>query len=156
MSHQRAGESRGQSAGFLANDPPGRARNRTMNTEHINFRFARASAVTGLLLVIALLLAACTAPIGADRVSTRLVYSLAAANALRTGEFSAPTIAVLHRFSLDDLAARHPDQAVGRLHEKALANGERDLLFALAELSYVAGDEIRRSLKPWDPRDARD
>ena len=30
------------------------------------------------------------------------------------------------------------------------------MLFALAELSYVAGDHIRRSVKPWDPRDARD
>jgi len=30
------------------------------------------------------------------------------------------------------------------------------LLFALAELSYVAGEHIRGSLKPWDPRDARD
>ena len=43
-----------------------------------------------------------------------------------------------------------------QLHQKALATGERDLLFALAEMSYVAGDHIRRSVKPWDPRDARD
>ena len=37
-----------------------------------------------------------------------------------------------------------------------MATGGRGLLFALAEMSYVAGDHIRRSLKPWDPRDARD
>src|SRR5262249_21257882 len=45
---------------------------------------------------------------------------------------------------------------VRHLHEKALVTGHRDLLFALAEMSYVAGDQIRRSVKPWDPRDARD
>jgi pimeloyl-ACP methyl ester carboxylesterase len=37
-----------------------------------------------------------------------------------------------------------------------LANGERGLLFALAELSYAAGEHIRRSVKPWDARNARD
>jgi hypothetical protein len=45
---------------------------------------------------------------------------------------------------------------VRKLHEKAPATGERDLLFARAELSHVAGDRIGRSLKRWDTRDARD
>jgi pimeloyl-ACP methyl ester carboxylesterase len=78
------------------------------------------------------------------------------ANALRTGKPGADTVQVLHRFGLDQLAAKQPDEAVRQLHQKALATGERDLLFALAELSYVAGDHIRRSVKPWEPRDARD
>ena len=72
------------------------------------------------------------------------------------GKPSAATVSILHRFDLDRLAARQPDEAVRQLHEKALATGERDLLFALSELSYVAGDQIRRSVKPWDLRDARD
>ena len=38
----------------------------------------------------------------------------------------------------------------------ALKTGARIPLFALAELSYVAGDHIRHSIKPWDPRDPRD
>ena len=106
--------------------------------------------------LLALLLAGCTAPIGADRVTTRQAYAQVEANALRTGKPSAATVSVLHRYDLDGLAARHPDQAVHRLHQQALATGDRDLLFALAELSYVAGDHIARSLKSWDPRDARD
>src|SRR5262245_18879568 len=57
---------------------------------------------------------------------------------------------------MDRLAASQPDEAVRQLHQKALASGDRDLLFALAELSFVAGEDIRRSLKPWDPRDARE
>jgi pimeloyl-ACP methyl ester carboxylesterase len=103
-----------------------------------------------------LLLAGCVAPIGADRVTTRQAYAQVEANALRTGKPSADTVAILHRYDLDRLAARQPDEAVRQLHEKALATGERHLLFALAELSYVAGEQIRRSVKPWDPRDARD
>jgi hypothetical protein len=108
------------------------------------------------LALAALLLAGCVAPIGADRVSTRLAYDQVDANALRTGKPSAATASLLHRYELDPLAARHPDQAVRLLHQKALDTGDRDLLFALAELSCVAGEDIRRSVMPWDPRDARD
>ncbi len=108
------------------------------------------------LAVAVTLLAGCTAPIGADRVTTRQAYTQVEANALRTGKPSANTVAILHRYGLDLLAAEQPDQAVGQLHQKALTTGERDILFALAELSYVAAGHIQRSVKPWDPRDARD
>jgi len=109
-----------------------------------------------LTAALGILLAGCAAPIGADRVTTRQAYAQVEGNALRTGEPSADTASILHRFSLDELAVRHPDEAVRQLHAKAVATGERDLLFALAEMSYVAGDHIRGSVKPWDPRDARD
>ena len=109
-----------------------------------------------LAAALALTSAGCRAPIGADLVSTRQAYAQVDANALRTGTPSAETVSILHRHGLDDVAARQPDEAVRQLHPKALAAGERDLLFALAELSYVAGDQIRRSVKPWDPRDARE
>ena len=104
----------------------------------------------------ALLLGGCAAPIGADRVTTRQAYAQVDANALRTGKPSGETVSVLHRYDLDRLAAGHPDEAVRQLHQIAVANSERDLLFALAELSYAAGEQIRHSVKPWDPRDARD
>ncbi|NJN05247.1 MAG: hypothetical protein HC814_00925 [Rhodobacteraceae bacterium] len=112
-------------------------------------------AATGLALA-AILIAGCASPIGADRVTTRQAYDQVDASALGTGKPSAKTKEVLHRYSLDQLVVRHPDEAVRQLHEKAVATGERDLLFALAEISYVAGDHIRRSVKPWDQRDARD
>jgi pimeloyl-ACP methyl ester carboxylesterase len=112
-------------------------------------------AVSGSVLAI-LLLAGCVAPIGADRVSTRQAYAQVDANALGTGKPSATTVAMLHRYDLDRLAADQPDEAVRQLHHRALATGERDLLFALAELSYVAGDRIRHEVKPWDSRDRRD
>lgn len=120
----------------------------------------RPSGVSGLrLLAVSLglgLLTSCTSPIGADHVTTRQAYAQVEANALSTGKPGGQTVSVLHRFNLDELAASQPDEAVRQLHEKAVATGERDLLYALAELSYAAGDHIQRSLKPWDPRDARD
>lgn len=105
---------------------------------------------------LGLWLGGCAAPIGADRVTTSQAYAQVQANALRNGGPGADTALILHRYELDRLAARHPDEAVRQLHAKALATGERDLLFALAELSYAAADHIRRHVKPWDPRDARD
>jgi len=107
-------------------------------------------------VALALLVIGCRAPIGADRVSTGVAYQQVAANALDTSTPSADTLSVLHRYGLSELAKKHPDEAVVRLHEKAVGSQDRNLLFALAELSYAAGDHVARSVQPWDPRDARD
>lgn len=113
--------------------------------------------LAGIFVVLAAsLLGGCVAPIGADRVSPRQAYAQVEGSALRTGKPSADTVSILHRYDLDLLAADRPDVAVRQLHERAVAAGERDLLFALSELSFAAGEHIRRSVKPWDPRDARD
>jgi pimeloyl-ACP methyl ester carboxylesterase len=112
--------------------------------------------VSFLVVGLGLIATGCVAPIGADRVTTRQAYAQVSANALRTGKPSARTATLLHRYELDRLADRHADEAVRQLQVRAAASGERDLLFALSELSYVAGEQIRRSVKPWDPRDARD
>jgi pimeloyl-ACP methyl ester carboxylesterase len=119
--------------------------------------FVRRTSVAGFALALAALpFAGCVAPIGADRVTTQQAYAQVDENALRTGKPSASTASILHRYDLDRLAATQPDQAVCQLHQLAAGTGERDLLFALAELSYAAGEQIRHSVKPWDPRDARD
>lgn len=108
------------------------------------------------LALIVAVFSGCQAPIGADRVSPRAAYKQVAINALRTGQSSSDTLSVLHRYGLNELAKAHPDEAVVRLHEKAVASRDRTLLFALAELSYAAGNHISGSVQPWDPRDARD
>jgi pimeloyl-ACP methyl ester carboxylesterase len=104
----------------------------------------------------AVLLAGCVNPVGADRVSTQAAYAQVDANALRTSKPSAETISLLHRYQLEEVAERHPDEAVKALHQRALSTNERDLLFALAEMSYRAGDEIRHSMKSYDRQIARD
>ena len=107
-------------------------------------------------LALALLAGCASRPIGADQVSPRLAYAQVTADAVSSAKPSAATISLLHRYDLDRLAADDAPKALLTLHEKALATGERDLLFALAELSYTAGEQVRRSLKAWEKRDARD
>ena len=105
---------------------------------------------------LALMEGCASRPIGADQVSTRLAYAQVTAGAVNTAKPSSATVSLLHRYDLDRLAAYDAPKAVLTLHEKALATGERDLLFALAELSYTAGEQVRHSLKAWDRRHARD
>lgn len=136
---------------------PSRTRRFGANVAPPNSRFSfRQDLVIIGSCLVTLLLTGCVAPIGADRVTTQQAYAQVEANALLTGKPSGTTVAILHRYNLDRTAADQPDEAVHQLHQKAVATGERDLLFALAELSYVAGEHIRREVKPWDPRDPRD
>lgn len=109
-----------------------------------------------ILALSVLLLGGCRSPIGVTPASTRQAYAQVQANALSKGHPSSDTAGILHRYGLDRLAASHPDEAVRQLHQKVLDTGDRDLLFALAELSYLAGDHLRHNVKPWDQRDARD
>jgi pimeloyl-ACP methyl ester carboxylesterase len=89
-------------------------------------------------------------------VTTRLAYDQVDANALRTGKPSQGTLTLLHQYDLDEVAGADPEDAVRQLHQKALDCGDRDLLFALSEMSYIAAQQISRSVKPWDVRDPRD
>jgi pimeloyl-ACP methyl ester carboxylesterase len=125
--------------------------------KHRPFPFTATVNSAALILAVAVLASGCAGmPVGANRVSTRAAYKQIEANALNSDTPSADTVSLLHRYDLDKLAVRRADEAVRELHKRAVATGNRDLLFALAELSYVAGEQIRGSLKPWDPRDARD
>src|SRR5262245_58494648 len=109
------------------------------------------------LLISLTLLAGCAGPpIGAERVSARASYAQIEKNVLSGGKPSSYTAAVLHRYDLGGLAVYQPDKAVSELYNRTLATGDRELLFALAETSYLAAEEINRSLKPWDQRDARE
>ena len=110
-----------------------------------------ASAACALLLITG-----CTTPLGADRVSSRLAYAQVEKNAISGGVPSADAAWIIHRYGLTLLAKEQPDEAVRQLHEQALKTRDRDILYALAELSFVAGDFVNRSVKPWEPRDARD
>jgi pimeloyl-ACP methyl ester carboxylesterase len=109
-----------------------------------------------LAVLLGLLTGGCQAPIGAEKVTTTQAYAQIQATALRTGKPSARTVAILHQYDLDRLSVRQPDEVVRQLHPMAVATGDRDLLFVLSEMSYVAAEQIRRSVKSWDQRDERD
>ncbi len=104
----------------------------------------------------ALLLAGCATPIGADRVSSREAYTQVEKNALSAGVPSADAAWIINRYGLAKLARERPDEAVRQLHAYALSTRDRDVLYALAELSFVAGDFVGQSVQPWDRRDPRD
>jgi pimeloyl-ACP methyl ester carboxylesterase len=113
----------------------------------------------GWCLAIGLVLAGwgtgCRAPIGADRTSTRMAYKALTESAIKR-ELSDASRLVLHRYDLTHAFARDPEAVLKQLHELAIEDTRRDLLFALAELNYLRGEQLQRSVKPWEPRQAAD
>jgi pimeloyl-ACP methyl ester carboxylesterase len=105
--------------------------------------------------LLTLLLAGCTTPIGATKTSMRVAYRQANASAVE-GEASRASRLVLHRFDLDKQFASHPADALKFLHERACQDDRRDLVFALAELSYLHAYRLDHSMKAWEPKNARD
>jgi pimeloyl-ACP methyl ester carboxylesterase len=108
------------------------------------------------LVAVTLLETGCVAPIGADRVATQEAYKQVQANALSSSKPSPMTLEIVHRYGLDETIDRNPDEAVRQLHGKALETGERSLVYALSELSFLAGDYYRRRADRDQPHDASD
>jgi pimeloyl-ACP methyl ester carboxylesterase len=119
-------------------------------------RLGRRSFVTTSILIIAIALVGCTSPIGADKTATVLVYRQTHENALSSSDPSRETLSVLNRFDQVEQFSKEPDLTLQLIHRKAIDSKERGLLFALAELNYISGERIRRSVKAWERRDARD
>ena len=91
-----------------------------------------------LLLII---VTGCAAPIGVDHVGMDRAYEQITATTLTGAQLSDDTRLVLARYGLDQLARRSPDLAVAKLHERACRETRRDVLFALAEISYAAAQQ---------------
>jgi len=98
----------------------------------------------------------CVAPIGADKTTPAQAYRQTHDNPINRAVPGRETHSVLHRFEQQDCFEKSPDETLLLIHQKAAESRERGLLFALAELHYLAGERLRRSVKPWEPRDARD
>jgi pimeloyl-ACP methyl ester carboxylesterase len=110
-------------------------------------------AVLGLLLLAT---GCTTATMGANRAAPRVVFQQVHGNMLSSGEPSSETRAVLHRFDQEKQFKNAPDETLKLLHRKAVESGEHELLYALSELNFIEGERLRRTIKPWEPRDARD
>jgi len=88
---------------------------------------------------------ACAAPVQAIRVDPKVVHGDLAQSAVTTGDPSLPTRNVLFELGLFDRFAEHPEAALADLHKAMVASGgEPDLLFALAELSFLRGESAKR------------
>jgi pimeloyl-ACP methyl ester carboxylesterase len=93
-----------------------------------------------ILAALALALAACASPVGTTRVDPTIVQRDLARSAVSTGEPSWPTRNVLFERGLFEAYAERPETALAELHKTMVASGgDPDLLFALAELSYLHG-----------------
>jgi pimeloyl-ACP methyl ester carboxylesterase len=92
-----------------------------------------------LLLGGALLLAftACRTPIGVQKVGYESVYRDLRANALDQGVPSDLTEDMLQFLDLTDAFAKDPEKALSTLHARAVQEGRRSVVFALAELHYL-------------------
>jgi len=103
-----------------------------------------------------LVLAGCTTPIGATKVGPRQAYEHLNRNALNADEPSEDALRVLNRYDLRKAFDKNPDPTLAKLQGIACTDYRRDVLYALAELSYLNADRISHSVKPGVARHARD
>lgn len=94
------------------------------------------------VLLLALFLAGCAGPVGVTRISPTDSYIRSTANPLSQGEISNTVAAVLHRYNRLEVYKNDPVGTIQYLHERSQSDERRDLLFALAELSYRHGETL--------------
>ena len=93
-----------------------------------------------LLGGLCLALTACAGPVGTARVDPKTVLGNLGRSAVTTGEPSLPTRNVLFEHGLFEAVDQRPEAAIAELHRAMVAShGNQDLLFALAELSFLHG-----------------
>ena len=99
-------------------------------------------------LILLLVCAGCATPVGVRSITPRAAYQDALANPLSDAVLSDETKVVLDRFDLQRTFKRDPAAAIARLHEKALCDDRRDILYALAEICYLHGDSSGAAFFP--------
>ena len=109
---------------------------------------------SGGWLVMLLVLAGCTTPIGATKVGPRQAYEHLHQNALNSSQPSEDALKVLNRYDLRTAFEKNPDSTLATLQGIAGTDDRRDVLYALAELNYLNASRISRSGKPGVARHA--
>jgi pimeloyl-ACP methyl ester carboxylesterase len=104
--------------------------------------------VCAAALLCVLFLSGCATPVGVNVVTPREAYRNAYANPLRDGVASDQAKSVLNRYGLLEEFGDDPAATIANLHEIALHDNRRDILYALAEVSYLYGDQLAHSF--WD------
>ena len=98
-----------------------------------------------LLLAVLGLTAACGGPVSALRVDRTVAHRDLTRSAVTTGEPSWSTRDVLLERGLLELYAQRPDATIEALHGAMVAaGGDADMLFALAELAALYGEDVGR------------
>ena len=90
-------------------------------------------------------LAACAGPVRAVRVDRTIAHRDLSRSAITTGEPSWPTRDVLFEQGLFETFGERPEAAIADLHRAMVAaRGDQNLLFALAELSFLHGQAVAK------------
>jgi len=90
--------------------------------------------------LLCLALAACAGPVGATRADPKVIHKDLGRSAVTTGEPSLPTRNLLFERGLFEAFDANPEATIADLHRAMVASqGDPDLLFALAELSFLYG-----------------
>ena len=100
------------------------------------------------IFILILSLCACATPIGVTKVEMKKSYKTINANALSADEISSDTKVLLKRYNLLDRLNNDTAAVIALLHEKALKDTRRDILFALAELSFFYGERLKNATVP--------
>lgn len=103
------------------------------------------SGAAALLLLCGLFLTGCATPVGVRTVSPREAYEDLNTSPLSNGAVSEQTKYVLRRYALQDVFEDDPSKAIAALHQKALEDERRDILYSLAETSYLYGGQLENS-----------
>ena len=102
------------------------------------------------MVILTLSFFACATPIGVNKMDMREAYRNINANALTADIISSDTKIVLKRYDLLDRFEKDTAVVISLLHEKARKDTRRDILFALAELSFLHGERLKKTLSPDD------
>lgn len=109
-------------------------------------KWIRTSAALVLLVCLALL-SGCATPIGVKKLSPQKAYQNAYANPLNAGVLSDQAKSVFNRYDLLKQFDKDPAPTLAILHQQALDDERGDILYALAEGSYLYGSELARSVQ---------
>lgn len=101
--------------------------------------------VAALLFSLLFLNGCSTTPVGVNRISQKAAYQEAYTNPLSANIESNQARFVLNRYVLLKKFQKDPATAIAALHEKALYDDRRDILYALAETSYLYANQLTES-----------
>ncbi|HEY5974379.1 MAG TPA: hypothetical protein VIU41_06505 [Geobacteraceae bacterium] len=109
-----------------------------------------------VLLLCLVFLNGCATPVGVNKLSPRDAYKDAYANPLNAGVLSDQAKYVLNRYDLLDKFGKEPATTIAELHQKALRDDRGDILYALAEGSYLYGSQLADSYQEEEQKLAPD
>jgi triacylglycerol esterase/lipase EstA (alpha/beta hydrolase family) len=104
-------------------------------------RLAKWSTVASWLGLLALIASGCATPIGVDYVDRSVAYQSLTANVLSDEKPSSFSARELMNRNLYQRFEEDPAKALAEMHASLASEGDEDLLFALAELSFLYAEK---------------